>query len=119
MPALRKLVAAACLLAALAGFAIDARRPAPERIGSRLYIASVLGYQRFGRPVVRRVVVCRFDPSCSEYSLQAVRRFGLATGLRLTASRLLRCRPGATGGPDQVPSTTEADARFADGAGHS
>jgi putative membrane protein insertion efficiency factor len=103
MSALRKLVAAACLAVVVGGLAIDARQPAPERVGARLYVASVLGYQRWARPVVRRIVVCRYSPSCSDYSLQAVRRFGLATGLTLTAKRLLRCRPGVTGGADPVP----------------
>ncbi len=106
MSALRKLVGLTCLAAVLGGVAADARKAAPDRVGARLYMASVVGYQRFGRPVVRRIVVCRYDPSCSEYSLQAVRRFGLTKGLRLTASRLLRCTPGAIGGADAVPSWT-------------
>lgn len=103
MSTLRKLAAAAVLAAVIGGIVVDARQPAPERVGARVYVASVLGYQRWARPVVRRIVVCKYSPSCSEYSLQAVRRFGLATGLTLTAKRLLRCRPGVTGGLDPVP----------------
>lgn len=103
MSTLRKLVAAAILAAVIGGLAVDARQPAPNRVGARVYVASVLGYQRWARPVVRRIVVCKYSPSCSEYSLQSVRRFGLATGLTLTAKRLLRCRPGVTGGLDPVP----------------
>jgi hypothetical protein len=103
MPTLRKLAIAGCLIAITAGFVADNRNPPPDRVGAKVYIWSVLGYQKLGRPVVRRLVVCRFSPSCSEYSLQAVRRFGLTTGLRLTATRLFRCSPEAIGGPDPVP----------------
>ena len=111
MPALRKLIVVGCMLAVGAGVLVDARHAEPDRLGARIYVASVLGYQRFGRPVVRRYVVCRFHPSCSDYSLEAVRRFGFTRGLRLTVKRLLRCRPGAIGGPDPVPTS-------ASGAGH-
>lgn len=40
---------------------------------------------------------CGFDPSCSRYAELAFRNRGLLPGLRLTAGRLLRCRPGAGG----------------------
>jgi uncharacterized protein len=47
--------------------------------------------------------VCRFVPSCSDYALQAVERFGARRGLLLTARRLARCRPGGPFGLDPVP----------------
>ncbi len=46
---------------------------------------------------------CRMTPSCSTYSLEALRSHGTARGLRLTLARLLRCRPGGPVGPDPVP----------------
>jgi putative membrane protein insertion efficiency factor len=46
---------------------------------------------------------CRFVPSCSHYGIEAVRRHGVATGLRLTATRLLRCHPWGGRGFDPVP----------------
>ena len=46
---------------------------------------------------------CRMTPSCSTYSLEALRSHGTARGLRLTLVRLLRCRPGGPAGPDPVP----------------
>ncbi|HEY3786749.1 MAG TPA: membrane protein insertion efficiency factor YidD [Steroidobacteraceae bacterium] len=46
---------------------------------------------------------CRFYPSCSSYALEAVRRFGAARGLWLTAKRLGRCHPWHPGGLDPVP----------------
>ena len=47
---------------------------------------------------------CRFYPSCSHYSAESVRRYGLCKGLRLTAGRLERCRASVpTGTLDLVP----------------
>ena len=46
---------------------------------------------------------CRFVPTCSEYSLTAFRRFGFLQGLKLTAKRIARCRPGGPYGYDPVP----------------
>ena len=46
---------------------------------------------------------CRFHPSCSNYGLQAMERFGLLKGSWLTLRRLLRCRPFGPCGYDPVP----------------
>ena len=48
---------------------------------------------------------CRFIPTCSEYGLIAVQRFGFLKGLYLTCRRILRCRPGGGRGYDPVPDT--------------
>ena len=48
---------------------------------------------------------CRFEPSCSRYALEAVRRHGLVVGAALAAWRLLRCNPFCRGGYDPVPVT--------------
>ncbi|MEW5744396.1 MAG: membrane protein insertion efficiency factor YidD [Nitrospirota bacterium] len=45
---------------------------------------------------------CRFTPSCSEYSLEAVRKYGALKGSWLTARRLLKCHPFHAGGYDPV-----------------
>jgi uncharacterized protein len=56
---------------------------------------------------------CRFVPSCSQYSYEAVERFGLARGSWLTLKRLLRCHPfSGKFGLDPVP-----DCRGEDGDG--
>ncbi len=46
---------------------------------------------------------CRFTPTCSEYSIQAVRKFGAFKGGWLTLKRILRCNQFFKGGCDPVP----------------
>lgn len=46
---------------------------------------------------------CRFHPSCSDYSMDALRRHGLFKGLWLSARRVGRCHPWHPGGYDPVP----------------
>ena len=48
--------------------------------------------------------VCRFYPSCSNYSIAAILRFGIIKGFFLTSKRLLRCHPWCEGGYDPVPN---------------
>ena len=45
---------------------------------------------------------CKFHPSCSQYAIDAFRRYGLVRGLALTAHRILRCHPWSHGGVDHV-----------------
>jgi len=47
--------------------------------------------------------VCKYEPTCSHYAEQAVRRHGVVRGLGLAAWRLLRCNPWSKGGYDPVP----------------
>lgn len=47
---------------------------------------------------------CRFTPTCSAYSLEALERHGAAAGTYLTVARIARCHPWCAGGHDPVPS---------------
>ena len=45
---------------------------------------------------------CRFTPSCSEYAILALKKYGLAKGARLAIARVLRCNPFSRGGYDPL-----------------
>ena len=65
-----------------------------------LAVAPIKLYQRLISPMVGQR--CKYYPSCSEYAVQAVQRFGILRGLVLAAWRLLRCNPWSHGGFDPV-----------------
>lgn len=69
----------------------------------RLLILLLQGYKRFISPLLGQH--CRFHPSCSVYSMQAIERFGALRGSWLTVRRLGRCQPFCDGGLDPVPET--------------
>jgi putative membrane protein insertion efficiency factor len=66
----------------------------------RVGIALIKGYRRFVSPMLPPS--CRFTPSCSLYTLQAIEKYGLLKGGFMGARRLLRCHPFSEGGFDPV-----------------
>lgn len=54
---------------------------------------------------------CRFYPSCSEYAVGAIERFGAIKGAYLSVRRIARCHPGYEGGMDPVPHSLSASAK--------
>lgn len=65
-----------------------------------LAIAPVRFYQRFISPAIPQR--CKYYPSCSQYAVTAIRRYGILRGLVLSSWRLLRCNPWSHGGVDFV-----------------
>ena len=66
-----------------------------------LILAALRGYQLMISPWLP--ACCRYEPSCSEYAVTAVRRFGALDGSWRAAKRLLRCHPFGSFGHDPVP----------------
>lgn len=60
-------------------------------------------YQKMISPVFGGRAVCRFTPTCSEYTKTAISRYGLIRGGFMGLRRILRCRPGGGYGFDPVP----------------
>ena len=68
---------------------------------ARAVVAPIRLYQRVLSPLLG--ARCRFHPSCSEYTADAILRHGVFRGLYLGIRRLLRCHPWNAGGVDYVP----------------
>ena len=73
---------------------------------ARFLVLLIRGYQRTLSPLLGDV--CRFSPSCSQYMLVCIQRFGALRGVWLGTRRLARCHPFHPGGIDLPP---EASAR--------
>jgi len=71
----------------------------------RLAVGLVRCYQMVISPIIRPA--CRYVPSCSEYTIQAIEFHGILYGIFLGARRILRCHPFAHGGYDPVPHTDD------------
>jgi putative component of membrane protein insertase Oxa1/YidC/SpoIIIJ protein YidD len=76
--------------------AVDSLRPASRQVTARTYIGFVHIYQRVARPTLSHWVHCRLQPTCSEYSVQAVRTHGFVGGVFLTVGRLFLCADVST-----------------------
>ena len=63
-------------------------------------LAPILLYQRVISPALPRH--CKYEPTCSQYAVDAVRRYGILRGLVVAGWRLLRCNPWSHGGFDPV-----------------
>ena len=58
-------------------------------------------YRRYISPLLKPN--CRFQPTCSEYAEESIKRFGLFSGGWLTLKRIVRCNPWGGSGYDPVP----------------
>lgn len=65
------------------------------------FIALIWLYQRLISPLLGRQ--CRFSPTCSQYSLEAFKKYGLFKGFWLSVRRISRCHPFGGSGYDPVP----------------
>jgi len=67
----------------------------------KFLILIVRGYQKFISPLLGNN--CRFSPTCSEYFILAVEKYGVIKGSYLGGKRILRCHPFNPGGYDPLP----------------
>lgn len=97
-----KMIAAAVVAVAAI---FDWTRAAQDQLSVAVYERAVVSpYRWLVRPLISAVVRCRYKPTCSQYSIEAVRTYGFPRGLWMTTKRLFRCMPWVPlGSHDPVP----------------
>lgn len=65
-------------------------------------IGLVQFYRRFVSPI-KKTPSCKYIPTCSEYAIEALKKYGPLKGSFLAVKRILRCNPFSKGGYDPVP----------------
>ena len=73
-----------------------------SRLPQSALVGAVLAYRYLLKPWLGNA--CRFEPTCSAYTLQSLREQGALRGVAWGAWRLMRCHPGCQGGHDPVPA---------------
>jgi len=74
----------------------------------KLLIWTLKIYNNIASPFLARMFgnACRFTPTCSQYTIDAVEKFGVARGGRLGITRFSKCHPWGSFGFDPVPTKT-------------
>ena len=75
----------------------------------KFFIWSIKAYRIFISPLFPPT--CRFVPTCSQYAIEAIEKFGIFQGSWLTLQRILRCNPFCRGGYDPVPELLNFDTK--------
>ena len=69
----------------------------------RIFIKIIELYQKYISPILsNRGIHCKYYPSCSEYTKQAIEKYGAGKGIILGIKRILRCNPFSKGGYDPL-----------------
>lgn len=71
------------------------------KIIRKVFTLPLKGYKKYISPYLPKA--CRFTPTCSEYAIEAIEKFGVIRGSLLAGYRVLRCNPYSKGGYDPVP----------------
>lgn len=67
----------------------------------KVSLAIIWFYQKVISPL--KPPTCRFYPTCSHYSKEAIEKYGAAKGIKLSLKRILKCHPFHPGGYDPLP----------------
>jgi len=70
------------------------------RVARAVAVVPILVYQHVISPAIPRR--CKYEPTCSRYAVESIRKYGILRGLVLAGWRLLRCNPWSLGGYDPV-----------------
>ncbi len=73
--------------------------------GRRILTVPIRFYRRFISPMLPPS--CIYTPTCSEYAIQAIEKYGAWKGLLMAVKRVLKCHPWHRGGYDPVPEVKE------------
>jgi putative membrane protein insertion efficiency factor len=110
MSPLRQLITApyryVLILLVFFGFVLlDSTRKPSDQVTVKLVVAGIRGYQRAGGPLLSSMGMrCRYQPSCSDYCIQALKRHGLGRGSLLCIRRVSSCTKKVPPGTiDPVP----------------
>jgi putative membrane protein insertion efficiency factor len=75
----------------------------------KLLLKLIRAYQQSGffkKPIFKSLFLsdaaCRFTPTCSQYSYQAIAKYGILKGSLLSLKRVFKCHPWSPGGPDPL-----------------
>ena len=70
---------------------------------SKFFIKIIKIYKKYISPIFSSMgVSCKYKPTCSEYMIQAIEKYGCIKGIWLGMKRILRCNPFSKGGYDPV-----------------
>ena len=67
-----------------------------------ILLAGIRFYKRYLSPM-KKIPVCKYYPTCSQYAVEAIEKYGAIKGGFLAIKRILRCNPFSKGGYDPVP----------------
>lgn len=82
---------------------LDVLLPRKYEITTNVVVAAIVAYRGTISPLLTGRVVCRFEPTCSAYGLEAVREDGAVAGGARTAWRIARCGPWTEQGTVDYP----------------
>jgi putative membrane protein insertion efficiency factor len=73
-----------------------------HKIIKKIFIFPIRLYQLFISPIIGGNRACRFTPTCSNYAIEAIQKFGIIKGVFVSVCRIARCNPWGGNGYDPI-----------------